>query len=86
METDLVNVSEPFADVFEALGVGDVIYEHDSHGPSVVRGSDGVKPFLSRCIPAQTQSNTSVQPRHRMDHKTHRIQMKLRLAIAGDRS
>lgn len=79
METDLVDVSEPFADVFEALGVGDVIYEHDSHGSSVVRGSDGVKPFLPRCIPAQThrqpQSNTSVQPSPNGSQNTHRVQI-----------
>lgn len=79
METDLINISEPFADVFEALGVGDVIYEHDSHGPSVVRGSDGVKPFLSGCIPAQTQkqpqSNTTAAQtlRDTMDHSIQKI-------------
>ncbi len=51
----LINVAQPFADVFEALGVGDVIDQHDAHGSSVVGGGDGVEPFLARCVPAHKQ-------------------------------
>lgn len=51
----LINVAQPFADVFEALGVGDVIDQHDAHGSSVVRGGDGVEPFLPCCVPAQSR-------------------------------
>lgn len=50
----LVNVAQPFADVFEALGVGDVVDQHDAHGSSVVGGGDGVEPFLARCVPTHT--------------------------------
>lgn len=48
----LVDVTQPFADVFEALGVGDVVDQHDAHGSSVVGCGDGVEPFLARCVPA----------------------------------
>lgn len=51
----LINVAQPFADVFEALGVGDVIDQHDAHGSSVVGGGDGVEPFLPCCVPAQSR-------------------------------
>lgn len=51
--THLIYVSEPLADVFKALGVGDVIHQHDSHGTSVVGGGDGVKSFLPCCVPAK---------------------------------
>lgn len=47
----LINVAQPFTDVFEALGVGDVIDQHDTHGSSVVGGGDSVEPFLACCVP-----------------------------------
>lgn len=49
----LVDVAQPFAYVFEALGVGDVIHQHDAHGSSVVGGGDGVEALLAGCVPAQ---------------------------------
>lgn len=49
--THLVDVPEPLADVLEALGVGDVVHQHDAHGPSVVGGGDGVEPLLPRRVP-----------------------------------
>lgn len=52
----LINVAQPFADVFKALGVGDVVDQHDAHGSSVVGGGDGVEPFLARCVPAHTHT------------------------------
>lgn len=55
----LVNIAQPFADVLKALGVGDVIDQHDAHGSSVVGGGDGVEPFLARCVPAETQTVTA---------------------------
>lgn len=54
----LINVAQPFADVFKALGIGDVVDQHDAHGPSVVGGGDGVEPFLARCVPTQTRKHT----------------------------
>lgn len=50
----LVNIAQPFTDVLKALGVGDVIDQHDAHGSSVVGGGDGVEPFLARRVPAET--------------------------------
>lgn len=47
----LINVPEPLADVLKALGVGDVVHEHDSHGTPVVGCGDGVEPLLSCSIP-----------------------------------
>ena len=32
----LVNVPEPLGDVVEALGVGDVVHQHDPHGTAIV--------------------------------------------------
>lgn len=52
-DSHLINVAQPFADVFEALGVSDVIDQHDAHSASVVRGGDGVEPFLACCVPTQ---------------------------------
>ncbi len=53
----LVDVAQPFADVFEALGIGDVVDQHDAHGSSVVGGGDGVEPFLARCVPTNTHTH-----------------------------
>lgn len=53
----LVNVAQPLADVFEALGGGDVVDQHDAHGASVVGGGDGVEPFLACCVPAHTKTH-----------------------------
>lgn len=52
----LVNIAQPFTDVFEALGIGDVVDQHDTHGSSVVGGGDGVEPFLARCVPTETHT------------------------------
>lgn len=49
--THLIDVPEPLADVLEALGVGDVVHQHDAHGPSVVGGGDGVEALLPRRVP-----------------------------------
>ena len=54
----LINVAQPFADVFKALGVGDVVDQHDAHSSSVVGGGDGVEPFLARCVPTHTHTHT----------------------------
>lgn len=51
--THLIDVPEPFADVLKALGVGDVVHQHDAHGPSVVGGGDGVEALLPRRVPAE---------------------------------
>lgn len=59
----LVNIAQPFTDVLKALGVGDVIDQHDAHGSSVVGGGDGVEPFLARRVPAETQLRCDMQTR-----------------------
>lgn len=51
----LINIAKPLADVFKALGIGDVIHQHDTHGSSVVRGGDSVEAFLACCVPKHTQ-------------------------------
>lgn len=56
----LVNIAQPFTDVLKALGVGDVIDQHDAHGSSVVGGGDGVEPLLARRVPAETKSGGQV--------------------------
>ena len=38
-------------DVVEGLFVGDVIDEHDSHGPAVVGSGDGAEPLLASGVP-----------------------------------
>lgn len=55
----LINVAQPFTDVFEALGVGDVVDQHDTHGSSVVGGGDSVEPLLACCVP--TDRNMHIQ-------------------------
>ena len=40
----LVDVAEPLGDVVEALGVGDVVHQHDAHGAAVVARGDRVEP------------------------------------------
>lgn len=50
----LINIAQPFTDVFKALGIGDIVDQHDTHGSSVVGGGDGVEPFLARCVPSET--------------------------------
>jgi len=47
----LVDVAEPLGDVVEALGVGDVVHQHDAHGAAVVARGDRVEPLLTRCVP-----------------------------------
>ena len=50
----LFNVSQPFADVLKAFGIGDVVNQQDPHGSSVVRSCDCVKTLLSSRIPDET--------------------------------
>lgn len=50
----LIDIAQPFADVFKALGIGDIVDQHDTHGSSVVGGGDGVEPFLACCVPSET--------------------------------
>ena len=40
----LVDVAQPLGDVVEALGVGDVVHQHDAHGAAVVARGDRVEP------------------------------------------
>lgn len=73
----LVDIAQPFTDVLKALGVGDVIDQHDAHGSSVVGGGDGVEPLLARRVPAETQTVTVSHARtHAHVHAgTHANQM-----------
>ena len=47
----LLDVPDPVLDVVEALLVGDVVDEHDTHGSAVVGRGDGPESLLSRCVP-----------------------------------
>merc|ERR1719229_1077660 len=47
----LIYVSEPLGNIIEALGIGDVIHQHNTHGTPVVRGSDCVEPLLASSVP-----------------------------------
>ena len=53
----LINIAQPFTDVFKAFGVGDVIDQHDTHGPSVIGGGDGVETFLACCVPTEREAH-----------------------------
>ena len=48
----LVDVAEPLGDVVEALGVGDVVHQHDAHGAAVVARGDRVEPSKHEYIPS----------------------------------
>ncbi len=47
----LLNVPDPVLDVVEALLVGDVVYQHDSHRASIVGSRDGAEALLACRIP-----------------------------------
>ena len=47
----LLNVPDPVLDVVKALLVGDVIHEHDPHGPAIVGRGDGAEALLARSVP-----------------------------------
>lgn len=53
----LINIAQPFTDVFKALGIGDVIDQHYTHCSSVVGGGDRMEPFLTRCVPTETHTD-----------------------------
>ena len=40
------DVSDPVLDVVKTLLVGNIVDEHDAHGPAVVGRGDGSEPFL----------------------------------------
>ena len=46
-----LNVPDPVLDVVKALLVGDVVDEHDAHGPSVVGRRDRSEALLARRVP-----------------------------------
>lgn len=64
LETHLLNVSQPFADILKAFSVGNVIDQQDPHGSSVVRGCDGVKTLLSCCIPVKRKREREGEKSH----------------------
>ena len=47
----LFNIPDPVLDVVEALLVGDVVDQHDPHGPAIVGRGDRPEPLLSRRVP-----------------------------------
>ena len=57
----LVDVAEPLGDVVEALGVGDVVHQHDAHGAAVVGRRDRPEPLLTRRVPDLKFDLLSVQ-------------------------
>ena len=56
--THIIDISEPFCDVVETPGVGDVIHQHDAHGSAIVGRCDGVKPLLAGCVPTEMNKPT----------------------------
>ena len=40
----LINVPQPLGDVVKALGVGDIIHQHDPHGPAVIACCNCMEP------------------------------------------
>lgn len=60
MGAHLVDVSQPLADVLKALGVADVVHQHDAHGASVVGGGDGMEPLLTGRVPVNKQANARI--------------------------
>jgi hypothetical protein len=45
----LVYIPEPLGNIIKALGIGDVIHQHNTHRTPVVRG--GEKPLLTSSVP-----------------------------------
>ena len=51
----LIYISNPFSDIVEGLGIGDVIDQHDAHGTSVVGSGDCVESLLPCRVPAMSK-------------------------------
>ena len=47
----LLNIPDPVLDVVKTLLIGDVIDQHDPHGPPVVGRGDGPEPLLACRVP-----------------------------------
>ena len=47
----LLDVSDPVLDVVKTLLVGNIVDQHDAHGPAVVGRGDGSEPLLPCCVP-----------------------------------
>ena len=47
----LFDVPDPVLDVVKTLLIGNIVDEHDAHGPAVVGCGDGSEPLLSRRVP-----------------------------------
>ena len=47
----LLYVLDPVADIFEALPVGHIVYQQNTHGTAVVRLCNSAKAFLTCRIP-----------------------------------
>ena len=47
----LFNIPNPVLDVFKAFFICDVVYEHNAHGSSIIRGCDGPEPLLTSSVP-----------------------------------
>ena len=46
-----LDVSDPVLDIVEGFFIGDIVDQHDAHGPTVIGRGDGAEPLLSRRVP-----------------------------------
>lgn len=51
MPTNLIYIPQPLGYIVKCLGVCDIVDQHDAHGPSVVRRSNGVESLLACSVP-----------------------------------
>lgn len=51
LQTNLIYIPQPLGYIVKCLGVCDIVDQHDAHGPSVVRRSNGVESLLACSVP-----------------------------------
>ena len=56
----LINISQPLGNVLKCFPIGNIVHQHNAHGPSVVGGGDGVEPLLTGCVPVINQVTSQV--------------------------
>ena len=47
----LLDIPDPVLDVVETLLVGNIVDQHDAHGPTVIGRGDGAEPLLTSRVP-----------------------------------
>ena len=46
-----LDVSDPVLDIVEGFFIGDIVDQHDAHGPTVIGRGDGAEPLLASRVP-----------------------------------